>query len=43
MDGAIRVTLGNAGGVEVTSDGKDFPLGSNLRDKVMHLEFFAKR
>lgn len=43
VDGAIRVTLGNAGGVEVTSDGKDFPLGSNLRDKVMHLEFFAKR
>lgn len=43
VDGAISVTLGNAGGVEVTSDGKDFPLGSGLRDKVMHLEFFAHR
>jgi hypothetical protein len=43
VDGTVRVTLGNAGGVEVTSDGKDFPLGSDLRNKVMHLEFFARR
>jgi protein TonB len=42
VDGAVTVTLGNAGGVEVTSDGKDFPLKPGYRDKVMHLEFFAQ-
>jgi hypothetical protein len=42
LDGATRITLGNAGGVEATSDGKELPLGTDLRDKVMHLELFAR-
>jgi hypothetical protein len=42
VDGATRVTLGNAGGIEATSDGKALPLGTDLRDKVMHLELFAR-
>jgi hypothetical protein len=42
IDGVARVTLGNAGGIEATSDGKALPLGTDLRDKVMHLELFAR-
>lgn len=42
VDGATGVTLGNAGGIEATSDGKALLLGTDLRDKVMHLELFAR-
>lgn len=42
VDGATRVTLGNAGGVEVTGDGRPYPLGGDLHAKVLHLELFAR-
>jgi hypothetical protein len=40
--GATRVTLGNAGGIEVTRDGEHVPLVATRQNQVMHLTFFAR-
>ena len=37
----LRVTLGNAGGVKVTSDGKAIVVKTDPNAKVAHLELFA--